>query len=89
MRQIRKLIITLFIVLLFVGMFSVAFNVYRNITLNNSFKLRENAYPYEQAVVNLNIDLEEISKLFPNASAPIGHNYIKKITSPVDRKSVV
>lgn len=83
MRKINKLMIMLFIVLLFAGISSVVFHVYGNITLKKSFQLKETAYPYEQAVVNLTIDLDEISKLLPDSAALMAYNYIEKITSPV------
>lgn len=66
-----------------IGISSVIFNVHSNITLKKSFKLKEDAYPYKEAVKNLDIDLDEISEMLIRTYAPVGHNYVEKITSPI------
>lgn len=83
MRTIKKLMLILMIVFLLFGIASVGLHGYTNAELEKSFKPDEKAYPYEQAVIEQDVDLEEILKLLPKATAAMDYNWSDTITAPV------
>lgn len=83
LNKVKRTMIVLSILFLLIGISLMIFNVFSNITFEKSFKPDKDVYPYVQAVINGDIDLNEISAMFPHAEVAIDYNFIEEITSPV------
>lgn len=54
-----------------------------NHKLAENYSYRQEAYDYEEAIINGNIDIKEVEKFFPSIETLVGYNLTNVISAPV------